>query len=386
MFISKKNIEKIIGRKEIFFLKQKNLNFNNKTILILGAAGTIASEFITKLQYFNFKELILVDKNENDLTLLARNINLKKRKKSSFICMDINNVYPSFYNRLKNKNLILLNFAALKHVRSEIYEESFINMFNTNCLSPFKIFCKLHTIAKISFFFSISTDKATSPQNYMGLSKRFSEHILSFLKNNYPDVKISSTRFPNVLFSKGSISESILENTLDKKIYGIPKKIKRFFITSNEASSIIFETLNNEFDGFISYPTKKFYGEAIKISELSKKICKFLDHKVIFFKNFSDAEDYKHKIKENISKVVLTDLTKGEKIIESFISKEDESLKTKSIYLKKIKLPNSKKIDLQIKKILLSKKNFEKDFIIDLLSKINEFNYLDSDINLYEVQ
>ena len=136
----------------------------------------------------------------------------------------------------------------------------------------------------------------------------------------------------------------------------------------------------------MSYPTKKFYGEAIKISELSKKICKFLDHKVIFFKNFSDAEDYKHKIKENISKVVLTDLTKGEKIIESFISKEDESLKTKSIYLKKIKLPNSKKIDLQIKKILLSKKNFEKDFIIDLLSKINEFNYLDSDINLYEVQ
>ena len=386
MFISNKNIEKIIGRKEIFFTKQENFDFKNKTILIFGAAGTIASEFIIKLQYFNFKELILVDKNENDLTLLTRNINLEIRKKCYFICMDINNVYPSFYNKLKNKNLILLNFAALKHVRSEIYEESFINMFNTNCLSPFKIFCKLHTIAKINLFFSISTDKAASPQNYMGLSKRFSEYILSFLKNNYPDVKISSTRFPNVLFSKGSISESILANTLDKKIYGIPKKIKRFFITSNEASSIIFEILNKEFDGFISYPSKNFYGEAHEISKLCKKICKFLGHKVVFFKNFSEAENYRHKIKENVSKVVLTDLTKGEKIIESFISKKDKSLKTKSILLKKIKLPNSKKINLQIKKLLLGKKNFEKDFIIDLLNTIDEFNYSDSDINLYEVQ
>ena len=45
MFISNKNIEKIIGRKEIFFTKQENFDFKNKTILIFGAAGTIASEF-----------------------------------------------------------------------------------------------------------------------------------------------------------------------------------------------------------------------------------------------------------------------------------------------------------------------------------------------------
>ncbi len=385
MFISKKKIEEIIGRKENSFFHQKNFDFSNKTILILGAAGTIASEFIKKLQHLNFKELVLVDKNENDLTKLARSINLKKRKKCIFLCMDINNVYSSFYDRLKNKDLVLLNFSALKHVRSEIYDESFINMFNTNCLSPFKIFCRLNTIAKIDIFFSISTDKAASPQNYMGLSKRFSEYMLSFLKKKYPDVKISSTRFPNVLFSKGSISESIIENTLNKKIYGIPKKIKRFFITSNEASSIIFETLNSEFDGFISYPSKKLYGREIEITSLCKKICKFLKHKVVFFKSFLEAENYNNKTKKNISKVVLTNLTKGEKIIESFILNTDKSLNTKNNLLKKIKLPNLKKIELEINKLLSNNKSVKKEYAINLLKKINEFNYINSTKNLFEV-
>ena len=112
-------------------------------------------------------------------------------------------------------------------------------MLETNCISPFKLFIKLNQLAKIEKFFSISTDKAALPANFMGLSKRFSEYMLTFIKLNYPGVKVSSTRFPNVIFSRGSISESILENTLNQKKFGIPNNIKRYFITENEAASII---------------------------------------------------------------------------------------------------------------------------------------------------
>ena len=110
--------------------------------------------------------MILVDKDENGLTKLSRSIELHK-KKTTFLCFDIN-YPPTSFDRIKNKNLIILNFVALKHVRSETYKESLEYMFMTNCISPFIIFDKL---IKIKFLFSISTDKSNLPVNYMGVSK-----------------------------------------------------------------------------------------------------------------------------------------------------------------------------------------------------------------------
>ena len=272
MKINKLKIEKILNRKEFLFFKSSKSLFNKKTFVILGAAGSIASSFIHKLQNINYEQLILIDKNENDLVKLARKIELKNRNKCLFLCTDINTLPFSFYDRVKNKQILLLNFAALKHVRSEIYEESFINMFLTNVVSPLKIFHNLEKKTKVDLFFSISSDKSANPRNYMGASKRLSEYSLSFLKEKYPNVKIISTRFPNVLFSKGSISESIIENTINKEVFGIPKYIKRYFISEDEAASIIFATLTKEFDGYISFPTDALYKSPIDIVSFAKRI------------------------------------------------------------------------------------------------------------------
>ena len=43
MFISKKNIEIILDRKEVNLLGENSLDFKNKTIVVLGAAGSIAT-------------------------------------------------------------------------------------------------------------------------------------------------------------------------------------------------------------------------------------------------------------------------------------------------------------------------------------------------------
>ena len=62
--------------------KELKKNFYNENILILGASGSIGNFFTKRLMKFNFKNLYLIDKNENDLTELNRELILLADKKN----------------------------------------------------------------------------------------------------------------------------------------------------------------------------------------------------------------------------------------------------------------------------------------------------------------
>ena len=69
-----------------FDLKKKDIkelkkNFINSKILITGAAGSIGSSFVKKINLFNFKKIYLLDKNENALTELNRDLVILFKKK-----------------------------------------------------------------------------------------------------------------------------------------------------------------------------------------------------------------------------------------------------------------------------------------------------------------
>ena len=73
--------------------------------MVLGASGSIGNVFVKKLIKLNFKNLYLVDKNENDLTELNREIilatNNKSLNKIRYICADLNIMdMDSFLKRL----------------------------------------------------------------------------------------------------------------------------------------------------------------------------------------------------------------------------------------------------------------------------------------------
>ena len=72
-------IEKKLSQKNRFELNYKeNLEikneFKNKNILIAGASGSIGEVFTKKILKLNFKNLYLLDKNENSLTEINRDI------------------------------------------------------------------------------------------------------------------------------------------------------------------------------------------------------------------------------------------------------------------------------------------------------------------------
>ena len=89
---------KIISKKDRFGLsdadeKELKKDFNNSNILILGASGSIGNTFTKRLIKFNFKNLYLINKNENELTELNRETILladyKKLYKIKYICADL---------------------------------------------------------------------------------------------------------------------------------------------------------------------------------------------------------------------------------------------------------------------------------------------------------
>ena len=219
----------------IFKINQK---VSSSKFLILGGAGTIGQAFVKEVFKRNPKKIHIVDISENNLAELVRDL----RSSYGYISgdfktytLDIGSVeYDKFFQRDGEYDYIL-NFTALKHVRSEKDPFTLMRMIDVNILNTIK------TINQIKFkgvnkYFSVSTDKATSPINLMGASKRIMELFL-FKQNN--KVSTSSARFANVAFSDGSLLHSFKKRIEKKQPIVAPIKIKRYIITSIYICQII---------------------------------------------------------------------------------------------------------------------------------------------------
>ena len=247
--------KKLISSKNRFVLSKSDYNelkkiFVGKNILVTGCCGSIGKEFVKRILKFKFKNLTLLDKNENELTELNRYIiyNFKKQK-CNYICSDLTSI--SIDKVLKKFEInIYLNFAAIKHVRSEENLESLMYMLKTNS----SVFVPKNKF-KLKYFFSISTDKISKPNSILGVSKFLMEQqLFNFHKKN-PSVFVSSTRFANVAFSKGSYLEYAKHSIESGKKFGVPMKISRYFITIDEAVSLCLKSLTRENESKILIPS-----------------------------------------------------------------------------------------------------------------------------------
>ena len=339
-FYEKKIISSIdrfsLNKIQIFNLKK---DLNRSKILVVGAAGSIGNEFTKRLMKFNFADLYLMDKNENELTELNRTLirdYKKKINKINFICADLN-LFNFDEFLIKNKISHYLNFAAVKHVRSEenLYSIRYMLMTNSKNFLPKKINTKY--LKKI---FSVSTDKSAQPSSLLGVTKKIMEEKLCYIKKKHPKLFVSSARFANVSFSNGSILKNIVDNLILKQDFGIPLNINRFFITHREASSLCLKSLLNENDGKILVPKDKILGNNKSIFDLCIKLIKIFNLKFKVTKkkiNLSGFSIFLENRKIVGQKSFEALFEKGEKI---YFSKKDKSVFTvklkNTINLKKI--------------------------------------------------
>ena len=214
-------------------------SIDDKTVLVIGGAGSIGSNFIKALlKYGTPKSLVVVDYNENGLAELTRDL----RSSSDVVIpkefitypMDFASVVFEKMFRSRGGFEIVANFSAHKHVRSEKDIYSVEALLRNNVLNAKKLLDLLVSYPP-TVYFCVSTDKAANPVNIMGASKRIMEDVIFSYSSCFP---VKTARFANVAFSNGSLPAGFLKRISKLQPLSAPSDVRRYFVSLEESGQI----------------------------------------------------------------------------------------------------------------------------------------------------
>lgn len=251
----------------------------NKSVLVIGGAGTIGSSFIKALLPFYPQSLTVVDINENGLTELTRDL----RSTEGMFVPDEYVTYPMSYAdsvfrkmfKAKGGFDIVANFSAHKHVRSEKDCFSVEALIRNNVINA-KILLDLLEDYKPKHFFCVSTDKAANPVNIMGASKKIMEDMIMTYSTSYP---VTTARFANVAFSNGSLPAGFLKRIAKQQPISAPSDVTRYFVSPEESGQICLLACICGNSGEIYFP-KLQKEQVMTFSEISDLLLKDLGYGV----------------------------------------------------------------------------------------------------------
>ena len=216
-------------------LKEK---INDKSVLVIGGAGSIGSSFIKAVLSFHPATLVVVDTNENALAELTRDL---RSTKGMFVPDDYVPYPMDFSSPVFRKMFIarggfdiVANFSAHKHVRSEKDIYSVEALLQNNVLHARQL---LELLAEYppEEYFCVSTDKAANPVNIMGASKRIMEDVIFSYSDRFP---VKTARFANVAFSNGSLPRGFLDRIQKLQPLSAPSDVRRYFVSPEESGQI----------------------------------------------------------------------------------------------------------------------------------------------------
>ena len=288
-------------------------NFNGKTIMVTGAAGSIGSELCRQLATFNPKKLVLFDNAETPMHDLR--LELGERFKDLDYVPVIGDVRQErrldFVFR-KYRPQVVFHAAAYKHV--PLMEENPCEAVRVNVIGSRNVAdkCVEYDVEKMVM---ISTDKAVNPTNIMGCTKRLAEiYVQSLglamdrgeLKGR---TKFVTTRFGNVLGSNGSVIPRFREQIAKGGPVTVTHpEITRFFMTIPEACRLVMEAAT------MSKGNQIFVfdmGESVKIDTLARRM--------ITLAGFVPDKDIM---------VEYSGLRPGEKLYEEVLSNAENTIPT----------------------------------------------------------
>ena len=363
---------------------------SKSNILIIGGAGSIGRSVFFELLKCNPKLIHIIDISENNLVEVVRYARSQSQNFDTEIKTFVIDINSTIFDEYMGQNLkfnYILNFAAIKHVRSDRDIFTLKRLILTNIIAANKI-SNFAIKNKVDSFFTVSSDKATNPTNFMGASKRIME---LFLLNSMDLNKITMARFANVAFSDGSLLNGFEKRFEAKQPFSSPIDIKRYFINHKEAAQlcILSSILGSPGDNF--FPKQSLMKE-LTFSDIAVNFLEQKGFKVKIFDNEDEAKSKCHLlIKDGYWPCYFfySD-TSGEKSFEEFYVPNDELIKKK---FKSINIIKNKKINTDLSKKLekfllnFNKLNHEASFSKNDLNMIfktlvPEFSYIEKGINL----
>lgn len=214
-----------------------------RRILAIGAAGSIGSNTVMTLAGFAPASLHLVDQNENGLAELIRQFRSGCEEYAvpdlRALPLDYGAAAMRHFIRAAGPYDLVLNFAAIKHVRSEKDAFSILQMLDTNIVKQARVMRWLRESAPEAAYFSVSTDKAANPSSFMGATKRLMEHVMFSRGLAFShDGPVRSARFANVAFSNGSLLQAFEHRFARGEPIACPGDIRRYFVSLEESGHI----------------------------------------------------------------------------------------------------------------------------------------------------
>jgi FlaA1/EpsC-like NDP-sugar epimerase len=263
------NMEDLLGRDSISHPRDLDLltrSYRGCRILVTGAGGSIGSELVRQLKELGPSQLILLDKDENNLYEVTCEI------KEDF--PDVTEVVADIrdYARMRKvferqRPEIVFHAAAYKHVPlMEHYpSEAILN----NVLGTRNV-ANLSNQFGIKTFVLVSTDKAVNPSSTMGASKRVAEMIVQQLAASGSKTSFCCVRFGNVLGSRASVVPLFQRQIrLGKNITVTHPEVCRYFMTIPEAAQLVIQAGSLGTKGEIFLLDM---GDPVKIVDLARNL------------------------------------------------------------------------------------------------------------------
>lgn len=310
-----------------------NQQIKDSRILVIGGAGSIGSSTVRILSEFKPSALHIVDCNENDLAELVRHLRntIGDLSATDFRTLPLDFGSPLMYRFLSETPAydFVLNFAALKHVRSEKDIYSLLQMFDVNLVKTARFLGWLSKRQTAFRYFCVSTDKAANPVNLMGASKQLMEQLIfsdETLTN--PLQTAASARFANVAFSKGSLLESFIKRLNNRQPLAVPEKTLRYFITPRESGQICVLAAFCAPNRHLLIPTLDPKNDLVDLETIANLV---LDSYGFSAHRYEDESLARKSVAADLGKgrypLLITPLdTSGEKPYEEFVSDGEKTV------------------------------------------------------------
>ena len=292
----------LLGREEIKLDKETIKNFfGGKRILITGAGGSIGSELVRQCLKYNPGSLILVDNSEQNLFTIEQDcLDLAGKTIIKIMLANVcdENQMKAVFKEYRPQ--IVFHAAAYKHVpMQELHPWAAVG---TNVLGTM-IMTELSTLYNVDKFVLVSTDKAVSPVNIMGATKRLAEKIVLSV-DKIGQTNMIAVRFGNVIGSSGSVIPTFQKQIEHHGPVTITHpEMYRYFMSVSEAAQLIFQAGAMKQKGRILVLDM---GKPIRIKDMA--------YDLIRLSGYEPEKDIP---------IVYTGLRPGEKLYEELVAKEE---------------------------------------------------------------
>lgn len=302
------NIEDLL-RREPVKLDMESISrlVEGRVVLVTGAGGSIGSELCRQVARFKPARIVLVERAENALFEIHRELLAKSPTVPVSPCMaDICDEPRVRRVLMEHRPSVVLHAAAHKHV--PMMEENPGEAVKNN-VGGTRLLADLSSEYQVERFVMISTDKAVNPTSVMGATKRAAELYIQALSLK-SRTRFVAVRFGNVLGSAGSVIPIFKEQIANGGPVTITHPdMRRYFMTIPEASQLVLQaaTMGNGGEIFVLD-----MGEPVRIVDLANDL--------ISLSGLVPGKDVE---------VVFTGLRPGEKLFEELSTEEEQAEKTR---------------------------------------------------------